>query len=244
MSRSDALRHLFIGVLVIAALVVGLKLWGRQSAERRLVKELRALANPTSSFEQLYAAVAEADLYKSMGALHKGVDGLGKEPGELLQQVFRGKGGAELFPDRDPVREGVSPDPRETLIREGLLRNYQRCLNMDVFSNADNLARLARGEAPEILAEPSAGHEVVIAHLVDPVLSPGLERLIPNMIIGPPAGPGHDTPPGDFEIKQAKTLTTLLYRAQLIERGAEERIITHYDSLAQEALPKPDTASP
>lgn len=239
MTGGDVLRYFFISAVTIVLLVVGLKLWGKQRVEKRVVSELRGLASPSSSFEQLYAADAARSLYQSMEALYRGTSKLGKEPGEILTEVFHGKGEAALFKDRGPGNDEQYIDPRETLIREGLLRNYQHCINLGVFTSAENLARLANGDPPEILSGPATGRTAEIGHVIDPSLSPGLEKLIPNMLIIPPADPKNAVRPTDIEITKAKAHATLLARAQLIERDAEERILKRYDEISQAAQAEP-----
>ncbi len=49
MSVGDLLRYLFMAAVAFVLLFVGLKIWGKQKAAKRVVRELRVLANPTSS---------------------------------------------------------------------------------------------------------------------------------------------------------------------------------------------------
>ncbi|MFP6876981.1 MAG: hypothetical protein VCA37_09150 [Roseibacillus sp.] len=238
MSVGDLLRYLFMAAVAFVLLFVGLKIWGKQKAEKRVVRELRVLANPTSSFEQLYAEDAQKALFQSMAILYRAQTRLKTEPGEILQQVFHGKGDGALFPSTEFGRDSYV-DPRETLIRDGLLRNYQHCRTLGLFDDSGSITALELGEAPDISAGPASGATVHIRHIIDPAVSPGVEKLIPNMVISPPikGAKGKST---DLEIKQAKSLASLLTSARLIERDAEDRIIEHYDKINASPEPEPE----
>lgn len=235
MTLRDFLRYLLLALFTCVVLVVGLKVWSKQKNERRIIRELRSHLNPTAQFEQLYTADAEKTLFRSLATLHEGVTTLETDPGELLNEVFHGKGEAALFANPDPTRDRSYVDPRETLIRESLLRNYQRCSNLGVFESTDNAGRLADGEAPEIRSGPATGRKAAVARIIDPALSPGVEKLVPNMVLGEPGQPKSTTRPSDLAIKQAKSLASLLYRANLIEDAAEQRLLDHYDALTAPA---------
>ena len=231
MAPGDLIRYLVLTVLGLAVLVAGMKFWGRHKVEKRIVHELRILANPTSSFEQIYAADAEVALMKSMAELHRAEEKLKKEPSETLDEVFHGKGKGALFPDDDPNQDRSS-DPRVRLIKEGLLRNFQHCRTLGLFEESESLKLLEGGERPEIAHGPAKGSKVHIRYIIDPKVVPGVEKLVPNMVLGPPPDKNAAHLPNDFEIKQAKALTTQLYRAEILERNAQDRIVAHYDLVA------------
>ena len=238
MSVGDLLRYLFMAAVAFVLLFVGLKIWGKQKAAKRVVRELRVLTNPTSSFEQLYAEDAQKALFQSMAILYRADTRLKTEPGEILQQVFHGKGDGALFPTTDFGRDAYV-DPRETLIRDGLLRNYQHCRTLGLFDDLQGLTALEDGEAPDISTGRDAGATVHIRHIIDPAVSPGVEKLIPNMVISPPPK-GSRAKVTDLEIKQAKSLASLLTSARLIERDAEDRITEHYEKINAPPEPEPE----
>lgn len=231
MAAGDALRYLVLSVVGLVVLVAGMKFWGKQKAEKKIVYELRILANPTSSFEQIYPADAEKALLRSMAEMNRAEVRLKMEPGAILEQVFHGKGEGALFPIEGLGRD-YSPDARETLIKEGLLRNYQHCRTLGFFEDPAARKLLESGERPQIAKGPAKGATVHIRFLIDPKVSPGVEKLIPNMVLGPPPGPHETGVPNDLQIKQAKTLTSLLHRASLLEDTARDRIVAHYDRIA------------
>jgi hypothetical protein len=239
MSVSDLLRYLFMAAVALVILIVGMKLWGRQKTDRLVVRELRVLASETSSFEQITPEDAQAALFKSMFFLHLADSKLKKEPGEVLQKVFHGKGNGALFPTLEMGQ--TYTDPRETLIREGLLRNYQHCRTLGIFEESDGLNALEEGKIPKIFNGPATGSLVVIRHIINKEVSPGIEKLIPNMVISPPAQEGEeDGMPTDLEITQAKSLTSLLSGARLIEREAQDRIVEHYERASAPPEPEPE----
>ena len=228
-----------MAAVALVILIVGMKLWGRQKTDRLVVRELRVLASETSSFEQITPEDAQAALFKSMFFLHLADSKLKKEPGEVLQKVFHGKGNGALFPTAEMGQ--TYTDPRETLIREGLLRNDQHCRPLGIFEETDGLNALEEGKIPRIFSGRAAGSSIVIRHIINKDVSPGLEKLIPNMVISPTAQEDEeDEMPTDLEITQAKSLATLLSGARLIEREAQDRIVEHYDRASAPPEPEPD----
>ena len=239
MSVGDALRYLVFAIVGLVVLVFGMKFWGKQKTEKKIVRELRTLVNPTSSFEQMYAADAEKALLRAMAELNRAEVKLEMEPATVLEQVFHGKGDGALFPIEGAGRD-YTPDARETIIKEGLLRNYQHCRTLGLFEDSDAKKLLENGERPRIAKGPAKGSPVHLGFIIDPEVSGGMEKLIPNMVISPPPDARDDGVPNDLEIKQAKSLTSLLTRANLLERAAQDRILKHYDQFAKPEVIEPE----
>lgn len=228
MSIGDLLRYLLITAIGVILAVMCLKWWSKHSTGKAIVAELRSLANPTSSFEQFYAEDANKTLYRTMAQLQLAEERLGKGPREMLDQVFHGKGEGALFPT-DGTGDPRYVDPREDLIRTGLLRNYQNCKSLGIFDELDNLEKLAGGDTPLILKGRTKGRKAFLAHIISPEVSPGIEKIVPNLKISPPTTEA--IRPTEFEIKAAKELAEALSNAELIERSARDRIINHYEQL-------------
>lgn len=238
MSIGDLVRYIVVGAIVLALGVFGMKIWKKQKLEKTIVKELRTLANPTASFEQAFAEQAEAALLKSMAYLYEADSKLGKNPTEILLEVFHGSDNGALFGKVPEGRETYG-DPKAELIRDGLLRNYQHCITLGLFKETESLQALQEGKAPRISSGPASGGNATISHIIDPDASAGMEKLIPNMVISPP-NHSHDKPT-DTEIRLAKELASDLFGARLIERDAEERILNHYDQFnAPPPEPEPE----
>jgi len=226
-SVGDLIRYIVTGAIVLVLATFGMKVWNKQKLEKQIIRELRDLAHPTTSFESLYPDDGRRALFKSMGLLHKIRAELDKEPVEILKEVFHGDDDGALFGKAQTGRNAYI-DPQEVIISKGLLRNYQYCRALGLFSDGENRKALAEGEAPSITTDPSSGAKATIRYIIDPEVSPGVENLIPNMIISPPDFEVREKPT-DFEIMQAQELIRDLYSSRLIEREAEDRLRQHYE---------------
>ena len=183
-SPGDLIRHIVTGVIVVAIAVVGLKAWNKHKLEKQIVSELRDLANPTTSFESAYEADATSSLFKSMALLHRTKADLNKEPNEILREVFHGSDEGALFGKMESG-SNASADPQAEVIGKGLLRNYQHCRTLGIFSDSENLRILMAGQTPIIKKGPDSNSKAAIRFILNPSVSPGAERIIPNMIISP-----------------------------------------------------------
>jgi hypothetical protein len=236
-SVGDLIRYIVTGTIVLVLAIFGLKVWNKQKLEKQLIKELRHLAHPTTSFETVYADDGRGALFKSMGLLHKIKTELDKEPAEILKEVFHGDDGGALFGKAQTGRNAYV-DLREEIIRKGLLRNYHHCRTLELFSDGENRKALAEGKAPSFVREPSSGAKATVRYIIDPEVAPGVENLIPNMIISSPDFEARKKPT-DFEIMQAKELIRELSGARLIEREAEDRLRQHYEQFNNPPEPEP-----
>ena len=235
MSVGDVLRYAFLALLFFILLIFGLKWWGKQKTGKQIVTELQSLTSTTSSFGQFYEADAQKSLFLTISYLHRGEKKLGLSPRDLLDKVFNTqKEGGGIFDQSDPSRPR-RVDPGEALIRSAILRNYENSKRLGFFSQSLSLEALARGEAPQIQTGPASGKIARIGHIISPEVSPGIEKIIPNLIIAPPEREDHH--PTEFEITRAKGLATSLYDASLLEGKARDRIIEHYKNIGTPPTP-------
>ncbi|MCH2062732.1 MAG: hypothetical protein MK194_03290 [Roseibacillus sp.] len=237
-SVGDLIRHIVIGIIVLILLIFGLKVWNKHKLEKQIIRELRDLAHPTTSFEANHTDDATSALFQSMELLHRAKVELDKEPAAILKEVFHGDDDGALFGKAETGRNAYA-NPLEEIIRKGLLRNYQHSRSLGLFSNGENRDNLADGKAPFIANGPSVGAKATIRYIIDPQVSPGVENLIPNMIISPPDLEAREKPT-DLEITQAKDLIGDLDRARLIEREAGDRLRQHYEHFNNPAEPEPE----
>ena len=81
--------------------------------------------------------------------------------------------------------------------------------------------------------------------ILNPSVSPGVERIIPNMIISPPNLDEPDNPT-DMQISQAKELVRALYDARIIERDTGDRLNQYYESFnsSSEPVAIPEAGAP
>ena len=171
-SVGDLIRYIVTGAIVLVLATFGMKVWNKQKLEKQIIRELRDLAHPTTSFESLYPDDGRRALFKSMGLLHKIRAELDKEPVEILKEVFHGDDDGALFGKAQTGRNAYI-DPQEVIISKGLLRNYQYCRTLGLFSDGENRKALAEGEAPSIATGSSSGAKATIRYIIDPEVSPG-----------------------------------------------------------------------
>lgn len=84
------------------------------------------------------------------------------------------------------------------------------------------LASMKNGELPSIPTGPHRGATAEISPVVDPALSPGLEKVVANLAIRPP-GYSQQTRT-DIDIAAAKRLVHQLAEAGIIESTVRTRI--------------------
>lgn len=237
MNSGDLVRYITISLVALILVIFGMKFWKGYQAQAKIVEELTVLTNPTSSFEQKFEAEARATLFKSMHQLYLADHKHGKSPAQILSKVFgEEEDGDGLFSEFDDDRESASP--KAALIRKGLERNYEFCRQLGLFGTKENIDALKEGKAPEISKGPASGKSASIQFIIAPDVSPGVENLIPNMLIAPPPEVSltletKKKEPTDLEIKQAKSLATDLANAGLFEYEAEKRIVDYYDSISK-----------
>ena len=82
---------------------------------------------------------------------------------------------------------------------------------------------MKEGGLPAIPGGPEAGQKPEIATLIDPAVSPGIDKVIANLEIRPPHA--ESSIPSDVEIAAAKQLARDLADAKVIEEPVRDRII-------------------
>jgi hypothetical protein len=140
--------------------------------------------------------------------------------------IDRGLGIEPVFFSTDS--EPDEPAAREKIIRSTLRSNYENFLKLGYKADFHTLAAMKNGELPSIPAGPEAGKKPVLASLIDPAISSGIDKVIANLEIRPPQKEGQV--PSDIEIAAAKQLARDLSDAKIIEEPVRDRII---DKLAE-----------
>jgi hypothetical protein len=206
--------------MLIALLVIGLlgirlvKKFQRQAA---IIAELQSITSDSGFFQQFYAEAARKSLVRAVGLLAE-AKSLGLAPDTVID---RGLGLKPQLFFSDGKRD--EPPVRERIIRTCLRSNYENFLKLGYKADFYTLDAMKKGELPAIPAGPHSGSRPVIACLIDPILSPGLDKVLANLEIRPPqAG---EAPPGDIQIATAKQLARELADARIIEEAVCERII-------------------
>ena len=126
------------------------------------------------------------------------------------------------FFDNDAERE--EPPAREKIIRSCLRTNYENFLKLGYKPDFHTLDAMKNGELPPIPAGgPHSGRKPEIANLINPAISPGMEKVIANLEIRPPQTDNQK--PTDIQIAAAKQLARDLSDARIIEESVRDRIL-------------------
>lgn len=208
-------------LVLFFAFIFGSKHYKKHARKEALVAEMRTAVSDASFYRSLTPEAAKATLLKSIALIDE-AKSLGLEPSAYFDKVFdRESGKTKLGQDYDdyPVRERIA--------RETLLRGYQHAGQFGLLDGPGKRETLAGGELPEGKPKP------VIGYIIDPAVSPGMEKIVPNLELKPAAAA--PAPPTDLEIAAAKSLAADLCSANVIEYGAEKRITDHYVKRGAEA---------
>jgi len=243
MPLGDILRYAFLALIALVLVVFGMKWWGKQRTEKEIVTELRALTSPSSSFEQFNAEDTRKALFRTLYQLHLAEDKLGMPADETLDKVFKIRKTDGFMGGPDPDRYD-DQDPGERLVRDSLMRNFEKGNRLGIFSDSVGLEALRKGEAAQIHAGDFSGRWIEVSYIIDPAISPGIEKIVPNLVVGPPAAKDDPALPTEFDIARAKQFASALNYAGQLEREALNRIVKHYDALAKTKESRPDQTNP
>lgn len=205
---------MLIGLLVIG--LVASSYYKKNRRQAAILDELKAISGDSSFYQQFYAADARKSLVRAVGLIAE-ANALGTPPETTISRSLGLKRG--MFDE--VIREDLPA--RQQLIRDCLRGNYASFRKLGYQADSATLTALKAGELPPIPAGPNAGSRPVIAHLIDPAIAPGLDKVIANLEIRPP--PADDAKPNDVEIAVAKRLARELVDANVIEEAACDRIL-------------------
>lgn len=203
-------------ILLIVAILYGIGMFKKKQRKDAIITDLKSVCSDSSFFGQFHAEDARKALVKGVGLIAEAKQ-LGMDPEEAIDG---GLGIEEKYFAMDEDRK--APPIRESIIRSSLRSNYENFLKLGYTPDFHTLGGMREGELPPVRTGPSAGSRAEIGTIIDPALSPGLDRVVANLEIRPPKKPG--TPMTDVEIATAKRLAKDLSEAGVIEREAAERI--------------------
>ena len=219
-------RAAFLIALLVAALY-GMSFFKKFQRQGAIVAELKSITSDSSFFQQFYAADAQKTLVRAIALIAEG-NQLGLSPDRAMDG---GLGIDRKYFTTDDDRK--EPPVRDKIIRASLQKNYENFRKLGYTPNFRTLESMKAGELPSIPSGPQAGNRPEIGTLIDPALSPGMERVIANLEIRPVRTA---TKASDVEIAAAKELARDLSDAKIIEESARDRILEKLSSSA--ALPK------
>ncbi len=214
---------------LIAALVVvlyGVSFIKRKQRQSAIVAELKSITSDSSFFQQFYAADAQKSLIRAI-ALMSEANQLGLSPDAAIDG---GLGIERKYFTTDEDKK--EPPARDKIIRSSLRSNYENFLKLGYTPDFHTLLAMKSGDIPAIPSGPQSGQKPEIGTIIDPALSPGMERVIANLELRP-ARP-ENTKASDVEIASAKQLARDLQEAGLIEESARDRIL---EKLTPDAKP-------
>ena len=220
-------RAAFLIALLIAILF-GISFVKKRQRESVIIGELESITSDSSFFHQFYPEAARKSLVRAVGLIAEATN-LGVTP---LSAINRGMGIKPKFFDNDIRHEEIKP--REKIIRDCLLTNYENFLKLGYKPDYQTLETLKNGDLPEIPSGPQAGKKPIIADIISPTLAPGMDKVIANLEIRPPQSEKHT--PTTLEIATAKQLAADLTDGQFIEESVRDKI---YQALSTPAPPKP-----
>ncbi|NWK56875.1 hypothetical protein HW115_14725 [Verrucomicrobiaceae bacterium N1E253] len=234
---SEYIKQGVLLVVVIAVALFGIKSCRKYQKQRQLVIELSNHASESAAYEQFYAESAQQNLLKAMSEIHQ-ASLLGLTPNEVLDKVMQKEKG--FFADE----ESGSVPIREKLIRDTLLSNYDHCHKLGIFDDDINLDSLAAGELPTITKGPSANETAVIRNIIDASILPGVEKLLPNLVISPPRDEKATDTDTHFAKARAKQLLQSLAEASLIEHKDYKKVMEHFEARQNKLPPIQPEAAP
>lgn len=207
-------------IFIIAALVVvlfGLSYFKKKQRQTAIITQLKSLASESSYFNQFYAEEAQKTLIKAIALLAEAKQ-VGIPPQTALDRSLGIEGNIFATDTKAP-----EPTPRQMLIRNNLNANYENFNKLGYTADFITLQTMKEGILPSIPSGPQAGKKPVIATVIDPSLSPGLDKVIANLVIRPADSEGPSA--SDIQIAAAKQLARDLHQANLIEEPVKERIL-------------------
>jgi hypothetical protein len=211
---ATVLKWAIFCIIAIFAFGYGSKHYKKHARKEALVAEMRTAVSEASFYRSITQESARSVLLSSIAKIEEAKT-LGLEPTAYFDQVFKRDSGKKTGGD-----EFVDYPAREKLARETLLRAHQHAVDLGLLATLENRKAMAAGEMPEVEAKP------VIVCIIDTTISPGIEKILPNLELRP--GGVKTGPPTDLEIAAGKNLAEDLYGAQIIDKDAEMRISKHF----------------
>jgi hypothetical protein len=219
---TDILRYSILAIVLLVVSMFAHKHYRRHIVKKEIVAELQGATSDSSFYRQFEVRDAEATLLRSISLIHR-ADGLGLTPTELFDRVFQ-RDQISAFGDDPPDDYPV----KEQLVRNTLTGSYEAAKRLEML-DAASVSDLAEGRMPVL---PSGSP--VILPLIDPRISPGLEKIIPNLEILPGDRAGKARQLTAIETAAARKLARDLASAGLIENTVADRIISHYETPTKE----------
>ncbi len=215
-TRYIVTRAIFL-LVALFVILQGLNFVKKKQRQSAIIAELKSITSDSSYFQQFYATDAQKALVRAI-ALIAEANQLGLPPEKSIDRSL-GIKARSAFSETEPE----PPKPRVEIIRTNLRANYENFLKLGYKADFQTLKSMKEGVLPPLPDGPEAGKKPVIASIIDPALSEGIDKVIANLEIRPPQKAGQL--PTDIEVTAAKRLAGALTEAQVIETPVRNRII-------------------
>ena len=220
MEAPSPLYILTRSIYLIATIIAILFVYGFIKKKQRIsaiATELQSITCDSSFFKQFSADDTRKTLMRAV-ALIMEANSLGQPPDIAID---RGLGIKEKLFNTESEKKEIPA--REKIIRDCLRTNYENCLRLGYTGDVRTIKSLKEGEFPTITTGPHSGKKPMIATLISPTISPGMEKVVANIEIRPPQEESHKLT--DIETAAAKQLAKDLADAKIIEEPVRNRII-------------------
>lgn len=213
---STVLRLLFVGIALLVGGMFAMKQYRIHQEKGELVSLVRELSSEASFYRQFDREGAEGVLLKAVAAVEDARE-LGLPLDQLLDRVYERKPS-----DNHDYRSNDHYPIDEQLVRRTLDHAYRAANDLGLLESR-HLKELRDGYMPR----PDGGRPVILP-LIDPEVSPGLEKVVANLEIRPPGSDEEGRELDAVEIAAARELARDLADADVIEDSVAERILEHY----------------
>lgn len=207
-----------LAICLLVALMIGINFYKKRQRQSLIASELRTITSDGSYFQQFYAEEASKSLLRAIALIGE-ARRLGVTPEQSIDRAIGLKEGGAFA--SDTVRDEITP--RQQVVRHSLQTNWTSFLKLGYDTDFATLQTFREGRIPPIPTGPEAGKPAEIGTIIDPALSPGLEKVIANLELRPARPANHQ--PTDIEIAAAKKFANDLVLAGILEQQMKDKII-------------------
>ena len=209
------LKWALFGVFALMTFVFFSRYTKREKRKDEIVSDMRALVSEGSFYRAITEKDARTTFLRGIALIYD-AEKLEMDQGELFGRIFERK-------DKNKTIAGdefIDFPSREKLARETYIRAYEHAKQLGLLETGEEVAALRQGEIP---ATPV---RTAIICVIDPAISPGLEKVVPNFELRP--FDNKNATPNDTEIAAARNLASDLASSKIIDRETEAKINLHY----------------
>jgi hypothetical protein len=185
----------------------------RETRKEEIVSDMRGLVSEASFYRAMTEKDARTTFLRGI-ALLEDAKQLGMDQAAVFNGVFDPEDKA-----KDTSDEFENYPSREKLARETLTRAYEHAKQLGLLAGKEEVAALRQGELP------STPVRTAIICVIDPAVSPGLEKVVPNFEFRP--FDNKNATLNDTDIAAARNLASDLATSQIIDRETERKIHQH-----------------